>query len=121
MVFFSFTLKILFTVELIPDITFAVQTESRFRVAPLYSFDSLRSPSMPPLTRQESRPSIHSWWSDSNPGLQGPTINLHAAAKPLMRLMYYRQASDILRKNRGSPLTTAIVETYASYFPYVHG
>ncbi|KAJ7355645.1 armadillo-type protein [Mycena albidolilacea] len=73
---------------------------------------------MPPLTRQDSRPSIHSWWSDSNPGLQGPTINLHAAAKPLMRLMYYRQASDILRKNRGSSLTTAILETYASYFPW---
>ncbi|KAJ7880337.1 armadillo-type protein [Mycena olivaceomarginata] len=73
---------------------------------------------MPPLTRQESRPSIHSWWSDSNPGLQGPTINLHAAAKPLMRLMYYRQALDILRKNRGSPLTTAILDTYASYFPW---
>ncbi|KAJ7880383.1 armadillo-type protein [Mycena olivaceomarginata] len=72
---------------------------------------------MPPLTRQESRPSIYSWWSDSNPGLQGPTINLHAAAKPLMRLMYYRQASEILRKNRGSPLTTAILETYSSYFP----
>ncbi|KAJ7880380.1 armadillo-type protein [Mycena olivaceomarginata] len=73
---------------------------------------------MPPLTRQESRPSIYSWWSDSNPGLQGPTINLHAAAKPLMRLMYYRQALDIIRKNHGSPLTTAILETYTSYFPW---
>ncbi|KAJ7830061.1 armadillo-type protein [Mycena olivaceomarginata] len=74
---------------------------------------------MPPLTRQESRASIYSWWSDSNSLLlHGPTINLHAAAKPLMRVMYYRQALDIIRKNRGSPLTTAILETYASYLPW---
>ncbi|KAJ7850009.1 armadillo-type protein [Mycena olivaceomarginata] len=74
---------------------------------------------MPPLNRQDSRPSIHSWWSDSNSLLvYGPSMNLHTAAKPLMRLMYHRQASDILRKNRGSPLTTAILETYASYFPW---
>ncbi|KAJ7355589.1 armadillo-type protein [Mycena albidolilacea] len=74
---------------------------------------------MPPLNRQDSRLSIYSRWSDSNSLLvYGPTINLHAASKPLMRLMYYRQASDILRKNRGSPLTTAILETYASYFPW---
>ncbi|KAJ7791243.1 hypothetical protein B0H14DRAFT_198398 [Mycena olivaceomarginata] len=92
-------------------------TES-LEVAPIYSFDSLRSPSMPPLNRQDSRPSIYSWWSDSNPGLRGPTINLHAAAKPLMRLMYYRQALDIIRKNRGSPLTSTVLETYSSYFPW---
>ncbi|KAJ7850012.1 armadillo-type protein [Mycena olivaceomarginata] len=74
---------------------------------------------MPPLNRQESRASIYSWWSDSNSLLlHGPTINLHAAAKPLMRLMYHRQALDIIRKNRGSPLTRTILETYASYFPW---
>ncbi|KAJ7821392.1 armadillo-type protein [Mycena olivaceomarginata] len=74
---------------------------------------------MPPLTRQESRASIYSWWSDSNLLLlHGPTINLHAAAKPFMRLMYHRQTLDIIRKNCGSPLTTAALETYSSYFPW---
>ncbi|KAJ7850018.1 armadillo-type protein [Mycena olivaceomarginata] len=74
---------------------------------------------MPPLTRQESRASIYSWWSDSNSLLvYGPTINLHAAAKPLMKLMYHRQALGIIRKNRDSPLTSTILETYSSYFPW---
>ncbi|KAF8192725.1 armadillo-type protein [Mycena galopus ATCC 62051] len=71
-----------------------------------------------PLARQESRPSIYSWWSDSNPGLKGPTINLHAAAKPLSRFLYHRQALDIIRKNCGSPLSAATLETYSSYFPW---
>jgi hypothetical protein len=98
----------------------APQTES-LEIAPLYSFDSLRSPFMPPLNRQDSRPSIYSRWSDSNSLLvYGPTINLHAASKPLMRLMHHRQALGIIRKNLGSPLTTTILETYSSYFPYVH-
>ncbi|KAF7350056.1 hypothetical protein MVEN_01307300 [Mycena venus] len=37
---------------------------------------------MPPLSRFETLPSIHSWWSDSNP--PGATMSLHAVAKPLM-------------------------------------
>ncbi|KAF7356375.1 hypothetical protein MVEN_00969900 [Mycena venus] len=73
---------------------------------------------MPPLTRQDTHSSIHSYWSDSNPGLQGPTINLHAAAKPLMRLMYHRQVLAFIRKNRGSPLSTPTLEIYLSYFPW---
>ncbi|KAJ7880372.1 armadillo-type protein [Mycena olivaceomarginata] len=73
---------------------------------------------MPQLTRLESRPSIYSWWSDSNPGLQGPTINLHAVAKPLMKVMYHRQALNIIRKNRGSPLSAPELETYSAYFPW---
>ncbi|KAF7360360.1 hypothetical protein MVEN_00765700 [Mycena venus] len=73
---------------------------------------------MPPLTRQDTRPSIHSWWSDSNPGLRGPTINLHAAAKPLMKLMYHRQVLEFIKKNRGSPLSTTALEKYSSYFPW---
>ncbi|KAJ7880296.1 hypothetical protein B0H14DRAFT_1571852 [Mycena olivaceomarginata] len=74
---------------------------------------------MPPLNRQDSRLSIHSWWSDSNSLLvYGPTINLHAAAKPLMRLMYHRQALNIIRNNLGVPLTTTMLETYSSYFPW---
>jgi hypothetical protein len=63
--------------------------------------------------------SIHSWWSDSNPLLQGPTINLHAAAKPLMRFMYRRQALEFIRKNKGTRLSTTLLEIYSSYFPYV--
>ncbi|KAF8196770.1 armadillo-type protein [Mycena galopus ATCC 62051] len=70
---------------------------------------------MPPL---ESRPSIHSWWSDSNPNLRGPTLNLHAAAKPLSRFLYHRQALDIIKKNRGSPLSVATLEILSSYFPW---
>ncbi|KAF8196753.1 armadillo-type protein [Mycena galopus ATCC 62051] len=91
----------------------------------IHALDSLRpsSPSvlalssMPPLTRLESRPSIFSWWSDSNPGLRGPTINLHAAAKPLSRFLYGRQAVEIIRKNLSNPLSQEILEIYSSYFP----
>ncbi|KAJ6485871.1 armadillo-type protein [Mycena sanguinolenta] len=73
---------------------------------------------MPPLDRQESRPSIHSWWSDSNPGLRGPTINLHRAAKPLSRFLHHRQALEIMRKNRDTPLSIAMLDMYSSYFPW---
>ncbi|KAJ6531046.1 armadillo-type protein [Mycena capillaripes] len=72
---------------------------------------------MPPLTRQETPVSIHSWWSDSNQGLQGAMFNLHAATKPFMRLMYHRQAVAFIRKNRGSPLSKTILKTYLSYLP----
>ncbi|KAF7360406.1 hypothetical protein MVEN_00770500 [Mycena venus] len=73
---------------------------------------------MNPLTRQDTRPSIHSWWSDSNPGLRGPTINLHAVAKPLMRRMYHRQVLEFIRENCDSPLSRDVLETYSSYFPW---
>ncbi|KAF7350458.1 hypothetical protein MVEN_01351300 [Mycena venus] len=70
---------------------------------------------MPPLTRQ----SFHSWWSDSNSALaHGPTINLHAAAKPLMKLLYHRQALALIRKNRGKPLSGTMLDTYMSYFQW---
>ncbi|KAJ7494099.1 armadillo-type protein [Mycena latifolia] len=68
---------------------------------------------MPPLTRQQTFQSIISWWSDSNP--PGPTINLHAAAKPLMRLMYHRQALGFVKRNRGVPLSPETLEIYWSY------
>jgi len=69
------------------------------------------------LTRQDTHTSVFSWWSDSNSLLRnGPTINLHALAKPLMKRMYHRQASGLIRNNRGSPLSTAMVEIYSSYF-----
>jgi hypothetical protein len=62
---------------------------------------------MPPLTRQDTRTSIFSWWSDSNSLLRyGPTINLDVAAKPLMKLMYHYQALEFIRKNRGIRLST---------------
>ncbi|KAF7356892.1 hypothetical protein MVEN_01025000 [Mycena venus] len=69
------------------------------------------------LAHQESRVSLISWWSDSNPGLQGPTINLHTVAKPLMKWMYYRQAVDIIKKHRGRPLSVETLEIYSSYLP----
>jgi hypothetical protein len=74
--------------------------------------------SMPLLTRPETRASVHSWWSDSNPSLKGPTINLHAAAKPLLRFMHQRQALEFIRKNKDTPLSTT-VDIYMSYLPYV--
>jgi hypothetical protein len=42
-------------------------------------------------------------------------INLHAAAKPLMRWMYDRQAMEFIRKNKGHVLSTVTVEIYMSY------
>jgi hypothetical protein len=77
-------------------------------------------PLMPPLTRTDTRASIFSWWSDSNSLLRyGPTINLHAAAKPLMKLMYHRQVKGFIRENKGSPLSAEMMEIYWSYLPYV--
>ncbi|KAJ7219655.1 hypothetical protein C8J57DRAFT_1732073, partial [Mycena rebaudengoi] len=69
---------------------------------------------MPPLTRQQTFGSTRSWWSDSNPHLRGPTINLHAAAKPLMKLLYNRQALDFII-NRSIPLSAMEFELYLSY------
>ncbi|KAJ7456265.1 armadillo-type protein [Mycena galericulata] len=73
---------------------------------------------MPPLTRQRTPASIRSWWSDSNPRLQGPTINLHAMTKPLLRRMHHRQALAFIEKNRGVPLSPEILDTFTSYFPW---
>ncbi|KAJ7622384.1 hypothetical protein FB45DRAFT_927662 [Roridomyces roridus] len=71
---------------------------------------------MPALQRQDSRPSIHSWWSDSNSLLHsGPTINLHAAAKPLMRFMYHRQALGLIESNRAIRLSQPVLEDLSSY------
>ncbi|KAJ7277348.1 hypothetical protein C8J57DRAFT_1223098 [Mycena rebaudengoi] len=52
---------------------------------------------MTSLTRQRTFESLRSWWSDSN--LPGPTVNLHAAAKPLLRILYHRQALGIVESN----------------------
>ncbi|KAJ7479269.1 armadillo-type protein [Mycena latifolia] len=69
-----------------------------------------------PLTRQRTLESVRSWWSDRNP--VGPNINLHAAAKPLMRAMYRRDALALIRKNRGTPLSSEDMEIYSSYLAY---
>jgi hypothetical protein len=75
-------------------------------------------PLMPPLTRTDTRTSVFSWWSDSNLLLRyGPTINIHAVAKPLMKLMYHRQAKEFIKKNQGSRLSREMLEIYWSYLP----
>ncbi|KAJ6569291.1 armadillo-type protein [Mycena capillaripes] len=73
---------------------------------------------MPPLARQQTHTSIHSWWSNSNPGLQGPTINLHSVAKPLMRFMYHQQAVKFIKANGGSLLSREVVDIFSAYLSY---
>ncbi|KAJ7133965.1 armadillo-type protein [Mycena crocata] len=68
---------------------------------------------MPPLTRQGTLDSVFSWWSDSN--TPGATINLHAAAKPLMKFMYHRQVLDFIKKQTGLPLSVDVIQIYSSY------
>ncbi|KAJ6585857.1 armadillo-type protein, partial [Mycena capillaripes] len=70
---------------------------------------------MQPLARQQSRASLLSWWSDSNPGLQGPTVNIHRMAKLLVRFLYHRQAMQFIRNNAGVPLTPMVLEIYSTY------
>ncbi|KAJ7633211.1 armadillo-type protein [Roridomyces roridus] len=48
-----------------------------------------------------------------NPGLNGPTINLHTMTKPLLRLMYHRQALEYIKNNE--LLTEAMLDIYSSY------
>ncbi|KAJ7926258.1 armadillo-type protein [Mycena leptocephala] len=66
--------------------------------------------------RSPTRQSIHSWWSDSNP--VGATISLHAAAKPLMSLLYQRQARGFIKSNQGTLLSKTIVDVYFSYLAF---
>ncbi|KAJ7465346.1 hypothetical protein B0H11DRAFT_1922157 [Mycena galericulata] len=77
---------------------------------------------MQPLSRQPTHTSIYSSWSDSNPGLRGPTLNLHAATKPLLKFMYHRQALSFIQKNRNVPLSRTILEIYSIdlLFKYVY-
>ncbi|KAJ7633206.1 hypothetical protein FB45DRAFT_914604 [Roridomyces roridus] len=63
----------------------------------------------------QSQVSLLSWWSDSNPGLNGPTINLHTITKPLVRLMYHRQALEYIRVNNERSLTEAMFDIFSSY------
>jgi hypothetical protein len=66
---------------------------------------------MPPLTHQDT---LQSWWSD-NPGLQGPTINLHAVAHPFLRLAYRLQVRAFIKQNRGILLSGMTMDIYSSY------
>ncbi|KAJ7633221.1 hypothetical protein FB45DRAFT_792630 [Roridomyces roridus] len=61
----------------------------------------------------ESQVSLVSWWSDSNP--IGPTINLRTVVKPLVWLMYHRQALEYIRDNEFEPLTKAMLDIFCSY------
>jgi hypothetical protein len=62
--------------------------------------------------------SAHSWWSDNNS--IGATFDLHAVSKPLMGLLYHRQARNFIRENIGIPLSNANVDIFLSYLTYIH-
>ncbi|KAK7043496.1 hypothetical protein R3P38DRAFT_3177963 [Favolaschia claudopus] len=71
----------------------------------------MQHPNRPP-----SPQSIYSYWSDSRS--LGPTISIHAAAKPLMKLMYHRQVQSFIKKNQDTSLTEEIIEISFSYLAY---
>ncbi|KAF7362690.1 hypothetical protein MVEN_00618300 [Mycena venus] len=71
---------------------------------------------MDPLTRPHTPESAHSWWSDRNP--LGPTISIHAAAKPLMRIMYHEQVRTFIKKNRSAELSRATMDVCFSYLAF---
>ncbi|KAJ7229900.1 armadillo-type protein [Mycena pura] len=59
---------------------------------------------------------IMSWWSDSNQ--PGATVNLHALSKPLMRVLYHRQAREFIRIHQGVRLSKDTMDIFASYLRY---
>ncbi|KAK7043506.1 armadillo-type protein [Favolaschia claudopus] len=71
----------------------------------------MNSPTRPP--RPES---IYSWWSDSMS--IGPTISIHAAARPLMRLMYHRQVRSFIKRTQDTRLSPDLMEICLSYLAY---
>ncbi|KAJ7018920.1 hypothetical protein C8F04DRAFT_1198330 [Mycena alexandri] len=71
---------------------------------------------MPPLTHSNTAQSTHSWWSDRNPA--GPTISIHATAKPLMRIMYHSQARTFIRRNHNVAVSPAVMDVYLGYLAY---
>ncbi|KAJ7205243.1 armadillo-type protein [Mycena pura] len=73
---------------------------------------------MPPLSRSQTIPSLHSWWSDSN--TPGATVNLHALSKPLMRVLYHWQAREFIRINQGVRLSKDTMDIFLSYLHYKH-
>ncbi|KAF7347343.1 hypothetical protein MVEN_01490000 [Mycena venus] len=71
---------------------------------------------MPPLTRSQTIQSLQSWWSDSNS--VGPTMSIHTAAKPLMRLMYHEQVRRFIKRSRSTPLSRSTMDTYITYLAF---
>jgi hypothetical protein len=71
---------------------------------------------MASLSRQATRDSLLSWWSDSKS--IGPTVSIHAAAKPLMKFMYHQQALSFIKENRGKALTKEMLNIHSSYLTY---
>ncbi|KAJ7051785.1 armadillo-type protein [Mycena amicta] len=63
--------------------------------------------------------SVASWWSDSR--TPGATFSLHAAAKPLMKLLYHRQAREYIKLHREDALDEHSVTVLKSYleYPYI--
>jgi hypothetical protein len=45
-------------------------------------------------------------------------MNLHAAAKPLMKLMYHQAVLGFIRDNKEIPLSPTSAEIYLSYLSY---
>jgi hypothetical protein len=72
----------------------------------------MHSPDRPPAPQ-----STYSWWSDRNS--VGPTISIHAMAKPLIRLMYHSQVRTFIKKNRGIALSEATMQICFSYLACV--
>ncbi|KAJ7184685.1 armadillo-type protein [Mycena filopes] len=75
---------------------------------------------MQPLIRPATPQSAHSWWSGNPLVSGGPTMSIHAAAKPLMRFMYGRDVRRFIKRNRGTPLSRETMEIYASYLAFKH-
>ncbi|KAJ7748959.1 hypothetical protein B0H16DRAFT_898093 [Mycena metata] len=71
---------------------------------------------MPLPYRPPTSQSTPSWWSDRNS--LGPNISIHAAAKPLIRLMYREQVRSFVKKNRETPLSRTTMDIYLSYLGY---
>ncbi|KAJ7761798.1 hypothetical protein B0H16DRAFT_1884297 [Mycena metata] len=67
---------------------------------------------MPPLTRQHTPQSLYSEWSNS---YLGATLSIHALAKPLMKLMYHRAVLNLIKQQKGVPLSTETMKIYESY------
>ncbi|KAF7309140.1 hypothetical protein MKEN_01116100 [Mycena kentingensis (nom. inval.)] len=62
--------------------------------------------------------SVYSWWSDRNS--TGATINLHTAAKPLMWIMYQRQARALIKRERRVLLSARLMDDFEGYICYKH-
>ncbi|KAJ7761739.1 armadillo-type protein, partial [Mycena metata] len=67
---------------------------------------------MPPLTRQRTPQSLYSEWSNS---YLGATLSIHALAKPLMKFMYHRAVLNLIKRQKGVPLSAETMEIYESY------